>query len=126
MLQSSNYAYGKTRPRSREKSQCLSVASPSIDQLVSVIIRDCGNSARVLELYYWSQQAGFTEAARVLSGLTPHTRHILQTFLTMGNPSDIIARVGEFGDLHLCSNDIGNVMHKMRIDEEATAPRSQS
>jgi hypothetical protein len=103
--------------RLRKKAGDLNAYMPSLDQLVSHIIRDCGNAAKVLELYYWSQQPGFIEAARALSGLDPKTRGILQSFLTMGNPSMISVSVGEFGYVHLQSDDVQEVMHKMRADE---------
>lgn len=101
----------------RDNTGNLNIEAPSLDQLVSHIIRDCGNAAKALELYYWSQQPGFIEAARALSGLELKIREILQSFLTMGNPSAISVTVGEFGDVHLQSDDVQDVMHKMRVDE---------
>jgi hypothetical protein len=103
----------------RKKGNCLNSEPPSLDQLVGLIIRDCGNAAKVLEMYYWSQQSSFLEAARALSGLDLRTRSILQSFLTMGNPSMISAAVGEFGDVHLQSGDVRNAMHKLRMGEPA-------
>lgn len=103
--------------RLRKKVGDLNAYKPSLDQLVSHIIRDCGNAAKALELYYWSQQQGFIEAAQALSGLELKTREVLQSFLTMGNPSMISVSVGEFGDVHLRSDDVQEVMRKMRANE---------
>lgn len=103
----------------RKKRNRLENETPDLDQLVGLIVRDCGNAAKVLEMYYWSQQPAFIEAARVLSRLDLKTRAILQSFLTMENPSMICATVGEFGDVHLQSGNIRNAMRKLRMGEPA-------
>jgi hypothetical protein len=111
---SKDLAQSAIRRNLKRKEAQLAETLPNLEDLVNFIIRDCADPARVLELYYWSSQPQFIEAARALTNTSKATRQMLETFLTMGKPEMIDADVDANGQLRLYSRDVQMVMEKIR------------
>jgi hypothetical protein len=80
---------------------------PDLAETILSIIVECGEPARVLELYYWSEQPGFGDAMRALALLPDDKRAIIQSFLALAtNAANIDVVMHESGRLSLSSPEV--------------------
>ena len=63
-----------------------------------------GNPADMLELYYWSNEPGFTQLIRAIATMPEHTRAVLETFIALARDSrSVRAELDSRGVLTFCS-----------------------
>lgn len=90
-------------------------AEPKIEETVQRLIAEYGDPARLLELYYWSQQSSLIEVIRAVSALPSKTRARLHGFLTMAsNPRLIECEPREDGGVFLSSPQAAEAMAMIR------------
>lgn len=99
---------------SSEIGGCAGTRGPNLAETIRSLIMDCGNPARVLELYYWSQQPGFADAVRALAMLPPEMRAIIQSFLTMARRDRIDVVMLKSGKLCMSSPDVALALNALR------------
>jgi hypothetical protein len=113
----------KTRPRPRGKpnhadrrsNEDAAENETQLREIIEAIIVDCGSPARVLELYYWSQESDLWEMIRSLMNLPPPVRTTLSAFLMMATDRDqVSARIGQYGELTLFSGHVADALAIVR------------
>jgi hypothetical protein len=86
-----------------------------LQEIIEAIIVDCGSPARVLELYYWSQESDLWEMIRALVNLPAPVRTKLSAFLMMATDRDqVSARIGQSGELTLFSGHVADALAIVR------------
>jgi hypothetical protein len=78
-----------------------------LQQVMRALIRQIQSPARVIELYYWSQEPKLCEIIRSLVAMRPETRDALGAFLSIAsNAAAIDASVDASGRLVLSSQEV--------------------
>jgi hypothetical protein len=78
--------------------------------VVSQIVAKC-DPARLMELYYWSQEPGLLEITRAVAAMPEAGREALESFFALGgDPQSIVATWEESGRLSLESNNLGQAL----------------
>jgi hypothetical protein len=101
--------------------QLLDEPEPKLAEVIESIIVDCGDPARVLELYYWSREPGVLEVIRSVMALPPRTRALLEGFLAVAQPDLVSGELDEAGRVTLSSPDVTDaavVLRRSLADQE--------
>jgi hypothetical protein len=85
-----------------------------LEHILNSIVVTCGDPARVLELFYWSQEPEVLEIIRSLMSFSKQSRELLCSFLTsVADPRSISVEIGLPGQLTLVSPEIAEAMLAM-------------
>ena len=85
-------------------------AKPRMPEVVNQIVAKC-DPARLMEIYYWSEEPGLLEIIRAVAGLSETARESLESFFALGgDPQSIIASWETDGRLTLESNNLGRAL----------------
>ena len=83
---------------------------PPLPDIVSRIVARC-DPARVMELYYWSEEPGLLEIFRAIAAMPEATREALESFIAIsGDPDTVVASWGSTGRLSLESRGVGETL----------------
>jgi len=94
----------KERRRNRTRGQ------PGVPDVVNQIIAKC-DPARLMELYYWSQEPGLLEITRAIAAMPEAGRDALESFFALGgDPQSVVATWEESGRLTLESDSLGEAL----------------
>lgn len=75
------------------------------------ILSECKDSARLLELFYWSREPGLLEIMRTIASMPEEARTALEVLFAMSNePSAITAQWDGSGRLTLTSPQAGQAI----------------
>ena len=105
-----------TPPPSREHDGLVGGQGDETDleHILNSIVVTCGDPARVLELFYWSQEPEVLEIIRSLMSFSKQARELLCSFLTsVPDPRSISVEIGLPGQLTLVSPEIAEAMLAM-------------
>src|SRR5262249_31359993 len=92
---------------------------PDLNATIRTLITEHADPARVLELYYWSQEPALLEIIRGVMALPRVPRETLKTFLALArNPHLIQVSVDEFGRLMLCSQTATQPLPMVRKEQK--------
>jgi len=81
-----------------------------INEVVNQIIDRC-NHARLMELYYWTQEPELLEITRAIAALPKAGREALESFFRLGgDPQTIVATWEKDGRLTLESDNLGRAL----------------
>jgi hypothetical protein len=84
--------------------------SGDVKDIVGQIVARC-DPARVMELYYWSQEPGLVEIMRAIAAMPEATREALESFIAIsGDPESVVASWGTTGRLSLESRGVGETL----------------
>ena len=84
--------------------------SGEVKDIISQIVARC-DPARMMELYYWSQEPGLLEIMRAIACMPEATREALESFIAIsGNPESVVASWGATGRLSLESRGVGETL----------------
>ena len=87
---------------------------PELEDILNSIVVTCGDPARVLELFYWSQEPEVLEVIRWLMALSGKAREALCSFLTsVPDPQLVSVEVSLQGHVTLSSPEIAESMSAM-------------
>jgi hypothetical protein len=92
-------------------------AGPTLDEIVSSIVKSCGSPERVMELYYWAQSSHTLELLRAIAALPEDIRLMLERYLR-GDPSRITIRVGKGGEIALFCPSAAEVIRTIAVTQE--------
>ena len=82
-----------------------------LDDVLTSIVAGCPNPSRMVELYYWSQEPGLLDIIRVIAGLDPATRGVVEAFVAMArDPRSVTASLDGTGQLTLAAPEIAQAM----------------
>jgi len=102
--------------KSSERNRLRSLQSAKI---VESIFAECKDSARLLEVLYFSREPGMLEIIRAIAALPEETRAALEAFLAVSHESSsITANWDAAGRLVLASVQVGQAMAIMRYCAE--------
>ena len=80
-------------------------------KLLRSVLAECGDSSRLLELYYFSREPDVLEIMRAVAALPEDARAALEAFLTVSHePGAITAKWDGAGRLTLASPQVGQTM----------------
>jgi hypothetical protein len=78
---------------------------------VQSLIAEAGNSARLLECYYWNQEPGLLEMIRAFLAMPIEAQTVLRAFFAAAVvPRSITASLDATGTLTLCSPEAAPVL----------------
>jgi hypothetical protein len=106
--------------RRRDDREASDRCGPDLAETIRSIIVECGNPARVLELYHWSLQPGFGDAVRALALLSGEKRAAIQSFLAMARDTgriDVVMR--DSGELRFSSPEVAVTLKALRTVHRA-------
>jgi hypothetical protein len=79
-------------------------------EVVSHIVSRCDH-ARLMELYYWTQEPGLLEIIRAIAGMSESGREALESFFRLGgDPRTVTATWETDGRLVLESDNLGRAL----------------
>ena len=111
---------------SDNNSEQIRTKNPQYSKTVQLILAECEDSSRLLELYYFSREPGMLEVIRTLIAMPEPTRASIEAFLTMSHEPAAIAAVWDAaGRLILSSPQVGQAMAILRhcaANEDAETP----
>jgi DNA-binding transcriptional regulator/RsmH inhibitor MraZ len=83
----------------------------NLRRVVREMIRQIENPARVIELYYWSQEKHLCEMLRAIATMRPETRVLLEAFFSAASRADrIVASIDAAGRLTLSSPEVDDTL----------------
>jgi len=92
---------------------------PRTAKLLRSILAECGDSSRLLELYYFSREPDMLEIMRAIAALPEDARTALDAFLAVSHePAAITAKWDGAGRLTLASPQVGQTMAIIRFCAE--------
>ena len=95
------------------KTRCMSKSQneqPTLPDVVSRIVGRC-DPARLMELYYWSQEPGLLEIIRAVSAMPAATREAIESFVALvGEPDSVVASWASSGRLSLEARSVGEAL----------------
>jgi len=95
-------------------------------RILQLILAECEDSARLLELFYFSREPGMLEVIRALVAMPEQTRASIEAFLTMANePTAISATWDASGRLTLNAPQVGQAVAIIRhcvANEDSDTP----
>ena len=98
---------------SDEVKGCISRAATGetrMPQVVSQIVARCDH-ARLMELYYWTQEPALLEIIRAIAGMPESGREALESFFRLGgDPQTVTATWETDGRLSLESDNLGRAL----------------
>src|ERR1700747_1953094 len=98
---------------SDEVKDCMSRPPRSdtrMPEVVSQIVARCDH-AKLMELYYWTQEPGLLEIVRAIAGMPESGREALESFFRLGgDPQSVTISWGTDGPLSLESNNLGQAL----------------
>ena len=98
---------------SDEVKRCMSRAAKGetrMPEVVSQIVARCDH-ARLMELYYWTQEPGLLEITRAIAGMPQAGREALESFFRLGgDPQTVVASWETDGKLSLESDNLGHAL----------------
>jgi len=101
---------------------------PLLPDIVSRIVARC-DPARVMELYYWSEEPGLLEIIRAIAAMPEATREALESFISIsGDPDSVVASWGATGRLSLESRGVGETLSVIKYlinDPDALIRKSE-
>jgi hypothetical protein len=81
-----------------------------MNEVVNQIIDRCDH-ARLMELYYWTQEPGLLEITRAVAGMSQAGREALESFFRLGgDPQTVVASWETDGRLSLESDNLGHAL----------------
>ena len=88
--------------------------------IVRSLVAEFSNPARLLEIFYWSQEPGAAEFMQRVMLLRPQARAVVLSFLAMTpDPKLIVADVDEFGQVILSSPQVAETIGRLRALRDA-------
>jgi hypothetical protein len=76
--------------------------APDLNTIIHALMMEFAESARVLELYYWSQEPGLVDIIRAVMALPKQSRTSVQAFLARApDLKRVHTKVDDFGHLTL-------------------------
>jgi hypothetical protein len=120
-----------SRPSQGDSSDSTFSQGTDIASVVRSLVTDYAEPARILELYYWSQEPGLPELIRALMALPPAQRAALQSFFAMiSDPNFVSATIDPAGGLTLFSPDVAEALAatrnaRQKVRHLASSRRSQ-
>jgi hypothetical protein len=78
-------------------------STPQLRRLVEVMVHNCQDPVRLLELYYWSSEPGALPIIRGFALMPSKTRAALEAFIRDADPHSISAGKEASGRLRLTS-----------------------
>jgi hypothetical protein len=98
---------------SDEVKRCMSRTARGdtrMPEVVSQIVARCDH-ARLMELYYWTQEPGLLEITRAIAGMPDSVREALESFIRLGgDPQTVTATWETDGRLSLESDNLGRAL----------------
>ncbi|HXW24995.1 MAG TPA: hypothetical protein VEK73_09625 [Xanthobacteraceae bacterium] len=95
------------------KLRCVGRAArpqPKMPDVVNQIVAR-SDPARLMELYYWTQEPGLLEIVRAVAAMPAAGREALESFFALGgDPQSIVATWETDGRLSLESNNLGQAL----------------
>ncbi|HML13636.1 MAG TPA: hypothetical protein VK456_10040 [Xanthobacteraceae bacterium] len=95
------------------KLRCMNPAvrtETRMPEVVSQIVARCDH-AKLMELYYWTQEPGLLEIVRAIAGMSDAGREALESFFRLGgDPQTITATWETDGRLSLESDNLGRAL----------------
>jgi len=99
------------RRRCKGNEQDGQSGPPRSAKLLQSMLAECGDSSRLLELYYFSREPEVLEIMRAIAALPEDARASLEAFLAVSHdPAAITAKWDGAGRLTLASPQVGQTM----------------
>lgn len=97
-----------------------------MDRLLDQLARECRNPARVVELFYWSQEPDLAEIMRQIIALPDQAKSTLHAFfrLAEGDLRSVAVSVNASGDLTLSCPTVGHLLDEMDASGVEKPPQS--
>ena len=95
---------GSNRRRRRRRE-------PTLREVVRSVLHHIHSPARVIELYYWSQEEKLCDVIRAIVVMPPETREVLEAFLSMTRADTVTASLDTEGRLTLSSPDVSETLN---------------
>src|SRR5215510_15014543 len=97
--------------RCKDSTQGSQLRQPRSAELLRSVLAECGDSARLLELYYFSREHDVLEIMRAIAALPEDARAALEAFLAVSHePAAITAKWDGAGRLTLASPQVGQTV----------------
>ena len=95
------------------KVRCMNRAAkaqPKVPDVVTQIVAK-SDPARLMELYYWSEEPGLLEIIRAVAAMPETGREALESFFALGgDPQSVVATWEATGRLSLESHSLGEAL----------------
>ena len=91
----------------------LTTVDPQLRSILNHIVEKT-DQARLVELYYWTQEPGLLEVIRAIAAMPASTREALESFFALaGDAQSIVANWESSGGLSLKSQALGEALEVM-------------